>query len=450
MKVISKNSLVDRIVRLSQAMRALYTGPHADEILTLMAPSRHAVLRGQKSGLMGKLYLDPLAMNYELGNLSFLSRINKERTAVLKNANISNDDYIGLPTIVQTPDHSGTDMRYISPIRLFSAAPGDSLYNKTLEGLATFEDYINAAVQVVRIQVEARSQVRYNSIKKQGETLESNYFVKRFTDSVDALMRYGKITMRDTFKQEMVSDWYSLVVQKLMRVPNFFTGYYFDGNPRHHIIDDGERKIVSIDFEYKHGGVPLLIGISNLLSFGVSPDKTADFEDGAITKIFDRILLEMEFIDSLQNNYFRKAKEIQDYIIRRREKNDNDLSGNDSDSFYKWMGSKMDIDAGKTHKQDFMHLWPYAKLQRAVEWAAHKTNYNRIYSSLIENKEQLQQEGVMLGFKDPIAQNLIEQKYHLDAIVGTLDYLRSTQKNGSGETARRLLNRFNEIGRIYS
>lgn len=453
-KTEEKEDLLAGMRRLARILNALGNRPGSP--LVFYGPSRHIVLRGE-DGTIAKSYKEdgPGKRRDELANIQIFWEIDEMRRRLLEEINSPDPTYMGLPTIDTRLDMSrmGFKPHNGTPISIFTAVPGDLLYDKTFKGTATFEDYLRAAVQIARIQQEGKLFKERLSLEDKvrargaGER-DTSYFVERFAEKfLGQLTEYGEVQIPAAQQQLMKVDWEILVAENLVRAHRKgHTGYYFDGNPKHHIIDTATSAIVSFDFEYRIH-VPALLGLASLLSFGLSREGKPYLSSEDQSKILDRFLLEIEFVDALHGRARDKAKRMTEYVKNRGEAYGHDLSGPDSDEFYRFQDTLDDKERGAANRRDFLAAWQYALLDRNAAWIGHKARYRAVAEFLL-GENIFREEGIKFDITDPIRQNTIEQKQHLEQILAILDQLQKASiRNGrtAQDATSRLYDSFNQL-----
>ena len=369
-------------------------------------PSRHLVIRTEDNSFAGKAYSSPQRYSDDAHNIAGFHKINRERSRLLREITNSDLPYIGLP------DYE-TDVLGGIPVRTFKPIQGELLYYKTIAGTATLEDYIKAAVQITRIQEEGkihRRRLKLEDVVRSRQAGQPDYFTGRFKDVFfGQLLEFSGIQLSALEQEIMMRNWQVSVAPHLIRAHyNGFNGYYFDGNPRHSIFTPGEG-IVSIDFEYKII-VPFLLGLANLMSSGLTTDGKPYISPPDQIKILDRALLEIEFVRALKSGFKDKAARIHRYISERYESGTYDLSGEESDDFYRFVG-RDDKGFGIEQRERFLAAWPYALLDRNAAWIGHKARYISFVHELEEAK---------FGFRDQLKQILAQSNHDSSEIVGML------------------------------
>ncbi len=397
-------------------------------------PSRHMVIRTEDNSFAGKAYSSHERYMGESHSIANFHRINKERSGLFKKITNSDLPYIGLPDEV--------DAHSVMPVRTFKPIQGDLLYDKTINGTATLEDYIRAAVQITRIQEEGkihRRRLNLEDVVRSRQAGQPDYFTGRFKDVfLGQLLDFSGIQLSPLEQEIMWENWQISIAPPLIKAHyDGFNGYYFDGNPRHHIFTPN-REIISIDFEYKIM-VPLLLGVANLVSSGLSKDGKPYLSPEDQIKILDRVLLEAEFVKALGFGLKDRAARIHKYISERYQSGTYDLSGEESDDFYRFVGID-DKGIGMKRRERFLAAWPYALLDRNAAWVGHKGRYVSFVRELEDAKfgfaERLKQLAVrpdhdfaeiisMLGdtrfeLSNPVQQYANEQRQHLTQILDTL------------------------------
>lgn len=432
----SEESLEEGVERILRTMRFLGdSGIVRMDDLVLPGASRHLVVRSTDGTLVAKSYADAVRWRSEKDNLTKFGFIVQSREEMFREITQSDSPYISLPTIHES---------VVDRLSSFDLIKGNLLYDKVLSGTATFDDFVLAAVQVARIQQEGKINKTYLGLedvirRPQGE---QNYFMQRFEEVFKSqLMRYGEIPIPDNTLEEMRIDWDVLVAQNLTRAQYAgHNGYYFDGNPRHHILPAGGG-IVSFDFEDKLI-IPSLLGIASLLSFGLTdqegkpyPAKEQQYQ------ILDRVALELEFVEALRQGAKDRAGRIFNYVKERYDGGVHDLADGDSDEFFRFMGGHNDRERGIKYKEEFLGGWRYALLDRSTAWLGHKARYRAIIP-LLEEK------GIKFQMENPEQQYAAEQRQHLSTILDVLADLKDAPtRNGRQlqDAAYRLHNRFSEL-----
>lgn len=440
------NHEVTKLVRTVKLLSELLEIP--TDSLVLQGPSRHIVVSTGGAGqVVAKFYRDSVKYQTELENLSAFTRINEGTGELFRSVTQSDGQYMGLPYRNPVLDQHGLDPRFQNGnrISISSAIPGELLYNKMLSGTATFNDFLTAAVQIARIQEEGKINKEVLSLEdvvRNGGTFSphSSYFSKRFMEVfLGQVIGYGNLNLPETLQQEIISDWETLVAEPLVKAHRKgFTGYYFDGNPKHHILNPTDNSIVSFDFEDRFY-TPSLLSFASLLSPGLTKGGSPYLSDSQKIKILDRALLEVEFVRALNHGAADIASRISAYVKERATSNDFDLVGSEPNEFYRFLGEG-DSGIGQVTREKFLSAWPYAVLDRSSAWIGHKARYRAVAQRL---KEQVQ--GIQFVIKDPIQQNTIEQQQHLDQIIQILDDLKGTGPKERRDAATRLYNRFQEI-----
>ncbi|MBI4453812.1 hypothetical protein HY636_04160 [Candidatus Woesearchaeota archaeon] len=456
MNITERQCLVENIRRLARTVNALESMPSGN--LIFYGPSRHLVISSEDGKTIAKAYRDDERFNDEIANLDIFGQINKERSALLSEIAGREDVYIGLPKIDSQLLMQRTAVRPENgtlPILLLAAERGDLLYDKTIDGHATFQDYLTAAVQVARIQEEGKQErspkfsledvVRDPAAKGMPVT---DYFVRRRFEEVflRQLSEHAGIDVPEHARENLVRDWESLVAQNLVKAHRSgLTGYYFDGNPKHHILGP-DGKVVSFDFEFRLY-VPALLGLASLLSFGLTRDGRQYLDTEEQTKVLDRFFIEMEFANALRKGYKDKAKQIFDYVTERKEVYASDLSGPKSEGFFRLIGKQGDMNEGREYRDKFLSAWPYAVLDRATAWIGHKARYKQVAQLLID-EGVLREQGIRFEREDPIEQNTIEQREHIQTILATLKFIQGLNGRNAPylqDAARRLHYWFQEL-----
>lgn len=430
----SEESLEEGVERILRTMRFLSdSGVVAMNDLVLPGASRHLVVRNQDGTLVAKSYADAVRWRSERDNLEKFTHIANSRGTIFNEVTQSDLPYIQLPTIHET---------VVDRLSSFDLVTGDLLYDKVLGGTATFDDFVLAAVQVARIQQEGKINRTYLNLedvirRQQGD---ENYFMQRFEGVFKSqLMRHGGISIHDNTLEEMRRDWNVLVAQNLTKAQYAgHNGYYFDGNPRHHILPAGGG-IVSFDFEDKII-VPSLLGIASLLSFGLTDKEGKPYiAKEQQYQILDRVALELEFVEALRQGAKDRAERIFRYVKERYDSGVHDLA--DGDKFLRFMGGHNDVELGRKYREEFLGGWPYALLDRSTAWLGHKARYRAIIP-LLEEK------GIKLQMENPEQQYAAEQRGHITTILGVLEELKNMPTRNGHQLqngAYRLHNRFSEL-----
>lgn len=431
--------LVDGVKRLTKTLADLLDVTQ-DRVI-VCGPSRHIVVRSEDGQVIAKLYKDHEEFRAserllaEQQNLRQLHQINKEREPLFRKVNGSEFDYIGLPDIDTTRlDTSRLVTPGVEiPISFFSVIQGTLLYDSTLQGSPKFEDYLRAAVQIARIQQEGKLEqcIKLKNIVRdrgEGEPVTA-YFMKRFQKTfLEQLVTYGGIGIPKGLQDEMAGEWETLVAQNLVKAHrDGFTGYYFDGNPKHHVLDSDRRKIVSLDYEDRLL-TPALLGLASLLSFGLGKDGKPLFDEKEIEKILDRYLLEIEFVNALRHELKDKATRLTDYI-KQAEDHGHDLAGYKPDEYFRFLGREGDRNEGVAYRNKFLTAWRFAELDRQVSWLAHKARYRAVAETLSREN------GFRFEHPNPVQQNAAEQRQHLQRIIAILEGIVSLNGKNNGREA---------------
>lgn len=398
-------------------------------------PSRHMVIRTEDNSFAGKAYSSRERYLDEAHNIANFHRIAQERGRLFKEITGSDLPYIGLP------DYEISMLGGI-PVHTFTPIQGELLYDKTINGTATLEDYIKAAVQITRVQEEGkihRRKLRLEDVVRSRQGKQPDYFTERFQDVfLGQFLGFSGIQLSPLEQEIMVGNWQISVVPHLIRAHHDgFNGYYFDGSPRHHILTPN-GDITSIDFEYKIT-TPFLFGLANLMSSGLTKDGKPYLSPDDQIKILDRVLLETEFVDALKRGYKDKATRIYNYISERYKEGNYDLTREESDDFFRFIG-KQDKGFGIKHRERFLAAWPYALLDRNAAWVGHKARYIS-FANELENAnfgmlgviqrfeaEKNHDFGQILGMlkdtkfelSNPVQQYAAEQRQHLGQILDIL------------------------------
>jgi len=428
-------------IRLLSELLDLRTGN-----LFFYGPSRHLVFKGEHGTIVAKSYGSVDRYQAELRNLDIFFRIIQARSELFREVTGSDAAYIGIPKIDPTLDMSRLpiEVQNGTRISIFAAVPGQLLYDRILGRMSKFEDYLLAAMQIARIQQEGkiyRDKFNLKDVVRDREagSEDTTYFLNRFKDVfLRQLITYGGVHIPETVQEEMLLDWKILVAENLVRAHrDGYTGYYFDGNPRNHILSFDGSSIVSFDFEDRVYA-PALLGLASLLSFGLCPHLSQEEQK----KILDRFLLEIEFVNALKTGARDKASRIAEYIKLREQCCNSDLSEKNSSNFYRFLGDD-DEGIGKEFRDGFIRTWPYALLDRNSAWLGHKARFRALAERLIGNEE------VRFVMEDPVKQYAIEQRQHLEQILQTLEQQSQAVhiKNGryAQDAAYRLRNRFQEL-----
>jgi len=431
-----------RIVAAIGALAYLHDTPPQE--ITLLGPSRHIVMLLPDSSTIAKSYRQSDRMDAEKGNLQFFHDVNARRTQLLKEITDTHEEYLGLPlrdTTIDIPSSIDTKSG-IYPISVFRAVPGDLLYQKTLEGRATFDDYLRAATQVARIQEEGKLQRRELDLEDVVRTVkdpESDYFTNRFRDTfLGQLTTYGNVNLPTDVHEEMAKNWRHLVAQNLLNAHRRgLAGYYLDGNPKHHIIAPNDG-MTTFDFEYSLYK-PNLLGLASLVSFGLTKEGNSFLNPEQQQKVIDRFLLEMKFTDAMSREARDLAQRIHRYTSEvSLPENGYDLSGKDPEQFFRFLGDN-DAGHGRERREDYLSVWPFALLERNAAWTGHKARYRAIAEALME-------QGYKFENPDVVGQNAAEQRVHLQQISSILDTIMHTPaRNGTQAAAHSLFNRFREL-----
>lgn len=449
-----ERTLRDGIKRLTRTLADFLDVP-MDKVI-VVGPSRHIVVKSEDGKVIAKSYRDQdeESSGYdrllaERQNVVAFGEVNRVRTPTYRKVTGLDSEYLGLPAInTKLLDTS----RLVGPvshlsIAIFNVIPGQLLYDKTLKGTATFEDYLAAAVQIARIQQEGKSHkdIKLENIvrDRRAEEQPTSYFMRRFERTfLRQIIRYGDIEMPQTIQDEMAGEWETVVAQNLLKVhQQGFTGYYFDGNPKHHLFGTNGTRVVSIDYEYKRL-TPSLLGLASLLHFGLGKDGKPFFEDSAQEKILDRYLLETEFVEALRTSLYDRAGRIADYI-KQADANDHKYSVHNPDEFYRFLGRSADRDDGVVSRNRFLAAWKFAVLDRQSSWLAHKARYRAIAKTFSD-------EGFQFEHPDPVAQNATEQRQHLQQIKSCLESIRSLNGKNGRETQNAAMGLCNKIDMYFA
>ena len=437
MNDVEEKGLIDEVRRLVRHMNLFNEGTMDYKLLS---PSRNLVLMSDSIRTVVKSYEDIARWTREYESLNIFHRINEERNVLYRRITGSNENYIGLPRI----DRSSTNIHFFTPIE------GQLLYEKMRNGTATTEDKLLAATQIARIQQEGknyrgknhRDQLLLEDVvrgKTNGD--RTSYFLNRIRNVfLKQLSDYGGPTIPEFLQQDMLEDWECLVAQNLVQAHyKRFTGYYYDGNPRNHILTSDDKKIVSFDYEDNLIAPPIL-SLASLLSFEENYSKGSLEEEQTHFKILDRYLLETSFSDVLRLNKKDKAQRIHDYRRERDQSYNFDLSGQNSDEFFRFLSRYDDRGDGEKRRGEFLLAWPYALLDKNSAWVGYKARYRAV-------TELLSEEGIKFAIEDPVRQNTIEQKQHLENIINILGLLKDDTKMDSYQhsAARRLYHQFQEL-----
>jgi len=434
---------VERLMRTLSYLTG--EGIISEDDIILPGASRHLVVRTADGSIIAKSFRDRARYDAERGALAAFNSVNVDRSELYREVTGSELPYIGLPLSGREPhDSTQLEAHNLPRLTVFNPVEGDLLYAKQIAGEATVDDFVRAAVQVARLQQEGRGKRRTLDLEDILKR-EKPYFMERFDDIfIGQLERYADLELPQGMVDDMRGDWQLLVADSLNAAHRVLNGYYFDGNPRHHILTP-EGGIVSFDFEDRII-VPSILSYASLLSFGVNKDDKPYLSAAQQTNILDRVLLEVEFADALKNRAKDRATQIFKYI---GDHGDLDFtSGRRTDTFYRFLTPHNDRELGANYRNDFMAAWPFATLDRATAWIAHKARYLAVGEGLKEKRPAIK-------FEIPAAQLAQEQRGHLDHIVFTLDHLSqngapisSVRTNGDRDlrnAAGRLYNRFTEI-----
>ena len=448
-----QHRLADGITKLAKMLKALDGTTHE---LVLYGPSRHIVVSSPDGTIIAKAYLDPKRFGDEADNLKLFSEVNEARTDLQQKLGIEGQ-YIGLPRHSPRLDVSGiAEMpNGTAPIAIFAAVPGKLLYDTTRDGTANFEHYKAAAVQVARIQEEGKLLNRKGRLPlddivrdREPSTTDTHFFSRRrFKDIfLQNIIDYGNVHIPEQLKEEMITDWDYLVSRNLVKTHREgYTGYYFDGNPKHHTIDDSGKRVVSFDYEQRLY-TPALLGIANLLSFGLGKGGKPYLSEIEQVKILDRVLLEIEFANALRGGLEDKAKRMYSYIKEREAAHCSDLTGSNSEEYFRFIGDN-DVGNGKRRSEDFLSALPYAMLDRNAAWIGHKARYRSV-AEFLNEIGLLAELGIRFEPIDPIRQNAQEQREHLQVILGVLEaFNKAPTRNGghANDAAKRLMYRFGNL-----
>ena len=439
MNDVEEKGLIDEVRRLVRHMNLFNEGTMDYKLLS---PSRNLVLRSDSERTVIKSYEDMERWTGEYESLNIFHKINGERNETYQRIANSNETYIGLPHIEHT----------LPKIHFFTPIEGQLLYEKMRNGTATIEDKLLAVTQIARIQQEGKNYrgknhkdqlVLEDVVRSKTNGGRTSYFVNRIENVfLKQLMRYGGPNIPERIQDGMINDWEDLVAQNLVLTHyKGFNGYYYDGNPRNHILTSGDKKIVSFDFEDRLIA-PSILSLASLLSFGLDND-AKDYLEQQEThfKFLDRYLLETSFSDALRLNIIDKAQRIHDYRKERDASYNSDLSGKNSDEFFRFLSIYDDKGRGRKRREDFLLAWPYALLDKNSAWIGYKARYRAVSELLINQGEIKFENG------DNARQNAIEQKQHLENIISILHVLKNGTKidNYLRHAAQRLYHQFQEL-----
>ena len=409
-------------------------------------PSRHLVARSPRGNFIAKSYKDPSRYETEQRNLETFDRINQTRSPVFQEVSGLSQDYLGLPKPTNLLDMGGLEPNEQNGarIRIFTPAQGDLLYDKTLQARATFEDYVGAAVQIARIQQEGtflkrRLNLRDVVEQKEYDAPDTAYFQNRFKGLfLGQLSGYGHVPLSERLVHDMMLDWEVLVAQNLVRMQKIgYAAFYFDGNPTNHVITPDGR-IVSFDLEDSIMA-PLALGVASLVSFGMTKGMQPYLSEKDEARILDRFLLEREFARALKEDARDKARRIVQYTLEMSSAYDANLSGQNGDEFFRFLGDG-DKGHGIEYREGFLEAWPYAMLDRNAAWIGHKARFRSLAERLAGQ--------VKFTTDDPVRQNAIEQRSHMDRIIQILGIIKEAPiRNGryANDAADRLQDRFLEL-----
>lgn len=410
------------------------------EEIEVLPPSRHTVVRSP-DGKFLKAYTHIKPLTNEQDNLTAFHDINNARRdmfgRVYKAATKSEDkvEYIGLPFLsdldIRTRLPEGTKLGM--NISIFASEPGELLYDRMLKRKATFEDFINAAIQIARIQQEGW--IKKRALGLENIANDTGYFDERFRKVfLGQLIHFseGKVDIPGEIREEMTGHWTSLVSQNLVaKNPHYRGGFYYDGAPRHHIFGP-DGNIVSLDFEYKLN-VPAFLGLASLVSFGVAKNGKSYLTEEEAMRIIDRFALEMRNVEALKEEKEDLAYDMLKYVHKRYQAGNHDLTG---DTFYRFLGEG-DLGTGRARRDEYIRAFKFAQLERQAMWIGHKARQRKL-------GELLAKEKISYGIQDP-SQFGREQAQHLRLALGILEKLHTDpSSNGIKAAALSLYNRFTE------
>ncbi|MEK6983024.1 MAG: hypothetical protein AABX33_00490 [Nanoarchaeota archaeon] len=425
-ELVKEARRVGRIIKLMSELAGTSTGESV-----FYGPSRHLVARTERGSIVAKFYKEGERRTTELRNLATFNEINAARTPlyreIIREVGGADVPYLGLP---QTPEildsrrESATKEQNGVAISVWSAIPGEQLYAKMIKGIASFEDFLLVAAQIARIQQEGK-----NSKDRLGledvvwrAKPQTSYFLSRFQEKyLDTLMRNSGIQLQPSMQDEMKLHWETLVASNLVRAHREgYTGFYYDGNPKNHILDSAQKTIVSFDLEDRIIA-PVQLSLASLMSFGVNKDEKPYLSHDNQMKILDRYLLEIEFVNAMIQGAEEKAKRIATYVSGMYAGGNYDLST--QDEFFRFLPENS-VEKGRERREKFVATWPYAQLERHFAWLAHKSKFRAVGEILLS-------EGYRFEIENPVVQNAIEQREHLSQIIILLGQLKETlPKNG--------------------
>lgn len=450
--------LIDGVKRLTRTLADLLDV--APDEVVVCGPSRHIVVKSGDGKIIAKMYKphegfaasDRLAT--EQDNLRLFRQINNHRKPLLRDVTGLDADYIGLPEIdTARLDTSRLVRPSDIPISMFNVIPGTLLYDLTLQGAHEFRDYLVAAVQIARIQQEGKldRDFKLEHIVKDRREHEppTSYFMRRFRITfLQQLSTYGGINIPQGIQDEMEGEWETLVAQSLLKAHREghregSTGYYFDGNPKHHIIDPSNRNVVSLDYEDRLL-TPSFLGLASLLSFGLGKDGKPLLSEKDQEKIVDRYILEVEFVNALRDNLRDRASRIADHIKRAEETHQYDLVTCQPDEFFRFIGKDGDRDDGLAYRSRYLSMFKFAEIDRQVSWLAHKARYRAIAKAL-SREGQFRFEN-----PDPVQQNAAEQRQHVRRIMAILENIRDLNGKNGRELHNAALGLYNKFASYFA
>ncbi|MBI2652760.1 hypothetical protein HYX00_04815 [Candidatus Woesearchaeota archaeon] len=449
---IEEQELVDEARRVGRTIKLIneLSGVGVSTgVPVFYGPSRHLVARTEPGSIVAKFYKHGDRRRTELRNLATFNEIKAARTPLYREVNreVGGADvpYLGLPRtdpeILDLSSESTTKGQNGTAISVWTAIPGEQLYAKMIKGVATFKDFLLVAAQIARIQQEgknAKERLNLEDVVWKARP-QTTYFLTRFReDYLDPLMRNSGIQIQPSIQDEMTLHWETLVASNLVRAHREgFTGFYYDGNPKNHILDSAQGTVVSFDLEDRVIA-PVQLSLASLMSFGVNKDGRPYLSNDDQLKILNRYLLEIEFTNAMIQGAEEKAKRIAKYVSEMHAGGNYDLSS--QDEFFRFMPENS-VEKGRERMEKFVATWSYAQLERHLAWLAHKSKFRAVGGILLS-------EGFKFEIENPVQQNAIEQREHLNRIIELLGQLKETpSRNGryAQVAAGRLYDIFREL-----
>lgn len=383
--------------------------------INLYRVSRHLVAESASGNIAVKFYIgkegrDKERFETEIRNLLGFSKINESRKRIMEEITGS-EEYIGLPQFnKELADMTRLyvkDQNIMPYVSFLVAIKGDPLYKKIKDGIATFRNYYDAAIQIGRINTEgllSKEMFALRDVVGNRKVSEPStiYFSSGFSDVfLGKLTSYGGISIPQNVQADMISDFEILVGSSLVNLNYKLRGFYFDGNSTNLILDSND-KVVNIDPE-NNIIVPFPVGLASLFTFGFTKEGKPYLSEEEEIKILDRYLLETVFVNALWGKDKRKAEKIYEYIEERNASYDYSLTGQNSDELYKLLGDN-NIKQGIKLREEFLAGWQYAKLYRAIIWLGHTFQFR-------ERAERLSEiDFIRFKYGDPLKQNMVDQR----------------------------------------